>query len=79
MTDFSQESGRAGRDGQAATSIVTIRSGWKPQKDGNASADKQAMQLYLARLYCCRGVLSQFLDQQSDWQWCMEGEEPPAG
>ena len=34
------------------------------------------MQLYLARLHCCRGVLSQFLDQKADWRWCMEGEEP---
>lgn len=76
MTDFSQESGRAGRDGRAATSIVMIRSHWKPQSGGNESADKEAMQLYLARLHCCRGVLSQFLDQKADWRWCMEGEEP---
>jgi Lhr-like helicase len=75
MTDFSQESGRAGRDGRPASSIVMIRSAWKPQQDATVTPDKRAMQLYLSRSYCCRGILSQFLDDPSDWRWCMEGEE----
>ena len=87
LTDFSQESGRAGRDGMPAESILLAG----PQLDdrapasGKASsaekgkvapgADKEAMQLYRSRKYCLRGVLSQLLDQRSDWRWCMEGDQ----
>ena len=77
MSSFSQESGRAGRDGQFATSLVILRSTWKPQTDGNLCADEEAMQLYLAQLHCYRGILSQFLDAESDWRWCMANEEEP--
>jgi hypothetical protein len=72
---FSQESGRAGRDGGKASSIVLLHSGWKPQIDGSLSPDREAMQLYLTQQYCSRGVLSQFLDDQPNWRWCMTGEE----
>jgi hypothetical protein len=75
LTDFSQESGRAGRDGSKASSIVLLHAGWKPQVDEHLSADREAMQLYLTQQYCSRGVLSQFLDAPSDWRWCMLGEE----
>jgi superfamily II DNA helicase RecQ len=76
MSSFSQESGRAGRDGQFATSLVILHSTWKPWTDGSLCPDKEAMQLYLARLHCYRGILSQFLDAESDWRWCMANEEP---
>jgi hypothetical protein len=33
------------------------------------------MQLFLTQQHCSRGVLSQFLDDQRDWRWCMLGEE----
>ena len=46
-TAFSQESGRAGRDGGKASSIVLLHAGWKPQVDGSLSPDREAMQLYL--------------------------------
>ena len=75
LTDFSQESGRAGRDGAKASSIILLRSGWKPQLDADLAPDQEAMQLYLAQKYCSRGILSQFLDAERDWRWCMEGEE----
>jgi hypothetical protein len=29
------------------------------------------MQLYLSQQYCSRGVLSQFLDSEPHWRWCM--------
>jgi len=57
-TAFPQESGRAGRDGGKASSIVLLHSGWKPQADGTLSPDQGAMQLYLTQQYCSRGVLS---------------------
>ena len=76
MTAFSQESGRAGRDSRAAYSTVLIRSAWKAEYNAHRSPDKEAMQLYLSRVHCYRGVLSQFLDQECDWRWYMEGEEP---
>ena len=75
VSAFSQESGRAGRDGGKASSIVMLSATWKPQLDQPLSPDREAMQLYLTQRYCSRGVLSQFLDAQPDWRWCMAGEE----
>lgn len=75
LTDFAQESGRAGRDGQKASSIVMLRSTWKPQLSGHLGEDEEAMQLYLTQRYCSRGILTQFLDAETDWRWCMTGEE----
>lgn len=75
MTDFSQESGRAGRDKKMAESIILLPPTWKPQPASDLSADQEAMQLFLTQRYCSRGVLSQFLDEKNDWRWCMEGEE----
>jgi superfamily II DNA or RNA helicase len=75
VSAFSQESGRAGRDGRKASSIVMLSATWKPQLDQPLSPDREAMQLYLTQRYCSRGVLSQFLDAQPDWRWCMAGEE----
>jgi superfamily II DNA helicase RecQ len=74
-TAFSQESGRAGRDGSKASSIVLLSATWKPRLEPSLSPDEAAMQLYLAQQYCSRGVLSQFLDDQPHWRWCMLGEE----
>ena len=76
LINFSQESGRAGRDGSKATSIVLLHAGWKPDLSPNLAQDKEAMQLYLTTKHCSRGVLSQFLDAPSDWRWCMLGEQP---
>lgn len=77
MTDFSQESGRAGRDGQPAESIVLLSKAWRPYSAGQEpeDADEESMQLYLTQQYCSRAVMSQFLDARLDWRWCMEGED----
>lgn len=75
MTDFSQESGRAGRDGMAAESVVLVTAAWEARDNGEVGdVDGRAMQLYLTQKQCFRGVLSQFLDSKKDWRWCMEGE-----
>ncbi|KFY23902.1 hypothetical protein V491_02362 [Pseudogymnoascus sp. VKM F-3775] len=75
MSDFSQESGRAGRDGSKASSIILLRSTWAAQTSGCLSPDQEAMDVYLMQEHCSRGVLSQFLDAEADWRWCMQGEE----
>ncbi|KAH7114702.1 hypothetical protein EDB81DRAFT_823240, partial [Dactylonectria macrodidyma] len=75
MTDFSQESGRAGRDGKVAESIVLLSAAWQPQLDRRLGADEEAVQLYLTQQHCSRGIMSQFLDLRPDWRWCMEGDE----
>ena len=75
VSAFSQESGRAGRDGGKASSIVLLSATWKPKLDGPLPPDREAMHLYLTQRYCSRGVLSQFLDARPDWRWCMAGEE----
>ncbi|OBT81161.1 hypothetical protein VE02_10169, partial [Pseudogymnoascus sp. 03VT05] len=75
MSDFSQESGRAGRDGSRASSITLLQSTWAVPTSGSLSPDQEAMGVYLAQQHCSRGVLSQFLDAEADWRWCMQGEE----
>ncbi|KAI5458862.1 P-loop containing nucleoside triphosphate hydrolase protein [Mariannaea sp. PMI_226] len=75
MTDFSQESGRAGRDGEVAESIILLSATWEPQISQQLDSDRESMQLYLAQKHCSRGVLSQFLDTRPDWRWCMDGDE----
>ena len=72
---FSQESGRAGRDGGQASSIVLLSVAWEPVLDQALPPDKEAMQLYLTQQCCSHGVLSQFLDDKPNWRWCMPGEE----
>lgn len=75
LTDFSQESGRAGRDGEIAESIILLSAAWQPQLGLRLGPDKELMQLYLMQEHCSRGVLSQFLDARSDWRWCMEEDQ----
>ena len=47
VTSFSQESGRAGRDGGKASSVVLLSATWKPRVDQGLTPDEEAMQLYL--------------------------------
>jgi superfamily II DNA helicase RecQ len=76
MTSFSQESGRAGRDGRRAESLVLRgRTGRTGGPEGQRGADEAAMDLYLTQQHCSRGVMSQFLDAEADWTWCGQGDE----
>ncbi|KAI5465231.1 P-loop containing nucleoside triphosphate hydrolase protein [Mariannaea sp. PMI_226] len=77
MMDFSQESGRAGRDGKRAESIVLLSAAWQPYAGGQqpSDLDEESMQLYLTQEHCSRAVMSQFLDKRPDWRWCMDGED----
>jgi Orsellinic acid/F9775 biosynthesis cluster protein D/Helicase conserved C-terminal domain/DEAD/DEAH box helicase len=76
LSSFAQESGRAGRAGQAARSIILLNASWVVEEDGEyASTDHEAMELYLSSQFCYRGILSQTLDLPVDWLWCMEGDE----
>ena len=43
VSAFSQESGRVGRDGGKALSIVMLSATWKPQLDQPLSPDREAM------------------------------------
>jgi superfamily II DNA or RNA helicase len=81
MTDFSQETGRAGRDGYPAESIILLSTNWQPYSGGRypEDTDEECMQLYLTGEYCCRAVMSQYLDMRSDWRWCMLGEDELCG
>jgi orsellinic acid/F9775 biosynthesis protein OrsD/helicase-like protein/RAD3-like DEAD/DEAH box helicase len=76
LTDFSQASGRAGRAGQPVFSTVLLHRTWQPSTVDYATPDHEAMDLYLTRKYCLRGILSQFLDAPGDWRWCMSEDEP---
>lgn len=43
--------------------------------DLDNNLDGEFMHLYTVVKHCLRGVLSQFLDVQEEWCWCMEGED----
>ncbi|EXL65193.1 hypothetical protein FOPG_18570 [Fusarium oxysporum f. sp. conglutinans race 2 54008] len=73
------ESGRAGRDGKAADSIIILSAAWQPQLNRQPGTDEEAMQLYLTQQYCSRGNLNQFLDERPCWKWCMKGEDERCG
>ena len=64
MVDFAQESGRAGRKGQPALSIVFRSSGtFRPSKEIDANCGREEMQSWLSRSSECRRLgLGQFLD-----------------
>ncbi|KAJ6438068.1 P-loop containing nucleoside triphosphate hydrolase protein [Purpureocillium lavendulum] len=66
LVDFAQESGRAGRDGARAYSVVLLRSGWEPPAGEGVPAGKRALHGYLEARDCLRRHLSGHLDLPSD-------------
>lgn len=75
MMDFSQETGRAGRDGLMARSIVLLPVAWKPTLGNNTSqnTDSAAMSDYLTTALCRRASLSRCLDPLPHVEQCAEG------
>ncbi|KAJ6787592.1 hypothetical protein PWT90_08516 [Aphanocladium album] len=74
LTDYSQESGRAGRDGERAISEILAEHDWEQHFSGGTDGgdDTHAMYLIMKKMCCVRGVMSQYLDSSADWLCCTE-------
>jgi len=64
MIDYAQESGRAGRGGEAVDSVVLLENGEVERRARNeaVSVDKSAMAAFVTTTGCRRGVMSRYLD-----------------
>ena len=91
---FAQQTGRAGRDGRRAHSIVLLPAKWHATSivDGGAGMqqsaiqdaglgkrrEKQAMHRYLQGEQCFRTSLTEYLDPPCYRRWCIVGDVPCA-
>ena len=75
LVAFSQESGRGGRDQQAAESLVVLRHGWQPPDPCLVDADKAALHQVLTTRRCRRTAMAQYLDTRPDLGRCGAAEE----
>lgn len=65
MINFAQESGRAGRGGEAVDSVILVEGGEderRAAKDAGSSIDVWAMAAFIQADSCRRGVMSRYLD-----------------
>lgn len=70
MTDLVQESGRAGRDGQFATSTVLLDKDWDTNEslasaNRRQMSDKRALKAYLDLSVCRRTIIACYLDGEN--------------
>ena len=71
MRDFVQESGRAGRDGQASESVVVHQAGWADWANGS----DRVIEGYLTTAGCRREILDKVMDGVERTGGCRETEE----
>lgn len=65
MIDFAQESGRAGRAGEAVDSMILVEEGATQRRgQGERTIDEAAMAAFIEAEGCRRGVMSGYLDGQ---------------
>jgi superfamily II DNA helicase RecQ len=90
MVSFAQESGRAGRDGKQAYSLVLLPSSWEAPEATTSTPklpathdiglgkqrERQAMHRYLESQQCFRTSLSEYLDSPGQRRWCMREDVP---
>lgn len=74
LIDYSQESGRAGRDGERAVSEILAEYDWEQQFSCGPDSDDDihAMYLIMKKICCVCGIISQYLDRSIDWLCCTE-------
>jgi superfamily II DNA or RNA helicase len=75
LVDFAQESGRAGRDGKEAYSLVLLSPTWKPQAAEGTAVERRALHRYLLGQDCRRACLSEHLDSEPYWRRCRADED----
>ncbi|KAF9729764.1 hypothetical protein PMIN01_12628 [Paraphaeosphaeria minitans] len=66
MIDYCQESGRAGRSGEVADSVIIVEPGEVERRirEGGASVDVCAMGMFIESEGCRRGKMSEYMDGQ---------------
>ena len=75
LVDLAQESGRAGRDGLQAYSLVLLSATWQPQDAKGTTGERRALHRYLVGQDCRRACLSEHLDSQPYWRRCRADED----
>lgn len=75
LVDFAQESGRAGRDGEEAYSLVLLSRTWKPQAAEDTVIETRALHRYLLGQDCRWTCLSEHLDSELYWRQCQADED----